>query len=246
VIGDFNLNQLFIFPLKDDAARRNFLVAALFYLATSIVPVLPLVFIFGYTARIMRRTINGEELRMPAWDDWETMLQDGILLFGVRFFYTLPLIIFVSPLWALAAFTPIFAQPSDTGDGLALLPLLILGIAMIVVLPISFAISVIVPAAEAHTALHSDFAAGFRVREWWAVFRANWSGFLLAFIIAMVSGVVIASIVGFAMITIVLICALPLILPGISAYTTLIMYVAFAQAYKDGKNRLDSSSRASA
>ncbi|MBV6396186.1 MAG: hypothetical protein HFACDABA_01779 [Anaerolineales bacterium] len=236
--GSLDIQQLLIFPLKDNEARKNFLIAALVYLAASIVPVVPVVFILGYVARILRQTINGEELRMPAWEDWETLLQDGILLFGVRLVYTLPLMIVLAPVYILAAFTPVFAQSGNTGDGPALLPLFILGIASIVILPISLAVGLIVPAAEAHTALHSDFAAGFRVREWWAVFRSNWRGFLLALIIAMLSGVVVTSIVGLAMITLVLICALPLILPGLSAYTTLIMYAAFAQAYKDGKNRL--------
>jgi hypothetical protein len=36
----------------------------------------------------------------------------------------------------------------------------------------------------------------------------------------------------------VLICLLPLVLPGIWMYISLIMYAAFAQAYKSGQEKL--------
>jgi hypothetical protein len=49
---------------------------------------------------------------------------------------------------------------------------------------------------------------------------------------------VLTFIVQIAMITIVLICLLPLVMPAISMYITLVMYTAYAQAYKDGRDKL--------
>ena len=63
-------------------------------------------------------------------------------------------------------------------------------------------------------------------------------GFVLAYLVSMVAGFVLTFIVQIAMITIVLICVLPFIMPAITFYITLVMYAAFAQAYKDGKDRL--------
>jgi len=40
------------------------------------------------------------------------------------------------------------------------------------------------------------------------------------------------------MFTIVLLCLLPLFLPAVSMYYTIVQYVAFTQAYKDGRDRL--------
>jgi hypothetical protein len=108
----------------------------------------------------------------------------------------------------------------------------------IFIFPLSLALGIIVPTAELHTIAHNDFAAGFRIREWQPIFRANWSGFVLAYLVSMVAGFVLTFIVQVATITIVLICVLPFIMPAITFYITLVMYTAFAQAYKDGKDRL--------
>jgi hypothetical protein len=39
-------------------------------------------------------------------------------------------------------------------------------------------------------------------------------------------------------VTVVLICLLPLVMPAISMYSAVIQYVAYAKAYKDGRDKL--------
>ena len=212
MLSNFNIEHILTFPFKETEDRKNFLIGILVYFASFIIPILPLIFAMGYIARIMRQVFNGETPHMPAWDDWESMFKDGLYLFGIRIVYTLPLIIILLPLF--------------------------FGIAMIFIFPLSLALGIIVPTAELHTIAHNDFAAGFRIREWRTIFRANWSGFVLAYLVSMVAGFVLTFIVQVAMITIVLICVLPFIMPAITFYITLVMYTAFAQAYKDGKDRL--------
>jgi len=238
MIGNIDLNQLFLFPLKDNEARKNFLIAMLVYLTAFIIPILPVLVVIGYTARIMRQVVNGEEPHMPAWDDWESMLKDGLYIFGVRIVYVIPLFLILFPLYMLMVFTPLFVENSNASEGMILAPFIIFLIAMVVIFPISLALGIILPAAEVHTAVQSDFAAGFRFREWWNIFRVNWTGFLLAYAIALAASMVLSTIIGFAMMTIILICILPLIMPAISAYLNLVMYAAFAYAYKEGKAKL--------
>lgn len=238
MIDNINLTQLFLFPIKDNEARKNFLITSLVYLVAFMIPIMPILLVMGYSARIMRQVVNGEELHMTAWDDWESMLKDGIYLFSVRIVYTLPLFLILFPLYLLMVFTPLFMETSNTKTELMMLPFLIFAIAMVVIFPLSLALGIILPAAEIHTVVNADFAAGFRIREWWNIFRANWTGFLLAYVISMVASMLLSTIIGFAMVTIVLICILPLIMPAISAYISLVMYAAFAYAYKDGKANL--------
>lgn len=239
MIGNFNIEQLLTFPFKETESRKNFLIGTLVYFASFIIPIVPLIFVMGYAARIMRQVVNGEEPHMPAWDDWESMLKDGLYLFGVRMVYTLPLLIIILPLYFAMMFLPLWLNSnSGSSDALVFLPFLIFGIAMIFIFPISLALGIILPTAEVHTIINNDFAAGFRIREWWQIFRANWVGFLLAYLISMVASFALTFIVQIAMITIVLICILPFIMPAITAYLTFVMYAAFAQAYKDGKSRL--------
>lgn len=239
MLGNFNIEQILTFPFKETESRKNFLIGTLVYFASFIVPILPLILAMGYTARIMRQAVNGEELHMPAWDDWESMLKDGLYLFGVRMAYTLPLLIILLPLFFGITFLPIWLDSnSGAGEALVILPFLFFGIAMIFIFPISLALGIILPTAEVHTIINNDFAAGFRIREWWRIFRANWVGFLLAYLISMVASVALTFIVQIAMITIVLICVLPFIMPAITAYLSFVMYAAFAQAYKDGQARI--------
>ncbi len=239
MLSNFNIEQILAFPFKETESRKNFLIGTLVYFASFIIPILPLIFGMGYIARIMRQVFNGEAPHMPAWDDWEAMLKDGLYLFGIRIVYTLPLIIILLPLFFGMMFLPIWLNSNPgSNNSLVLLPFLFFGIAMIFIFPFSLALGLIVPTAELHTIAHNDFAAGFRIREWWPIFRANWSGFVLAYLVSMVASFVLAFLVQVAMITIVLICVLPFIMPAITFYITLVMYTAFAQAYKGGKDRL--------
>ena len=235
MLNNLNLAELLTFPIKDAEARKNFLIITLVYFLSFIVPILPLLAAIGYTARIMREIVAGCSARMPAWDDWESMFKDGLILFGVRLVYAIPILVVFVPLFLGMAFLPFWFESSGGSDGQFAVIFLLFGLAMLFIFPLSLALGIIVPAAEVHTAIQNDFTAGFRFREWWPIFRANWVGFLLAYLIAMVGSMVLSTIVSIAMMTIILFCVVPFIMPAITAYLTLVMYAAFAQAYKDGK-----------
>lgn len=239
MLSNFNIEHILTFPFKEPESRKNFLIGTLVYFASFIVPIVPLILAMGYMARIMRMVFNGEPARMPNWDDWESMLKDGLYIFGVRLVYMLPLFVVMVPLFFGMTLLPLWLESNrGASEEFFLLLFPLMGIFMLILIPASLALGVIVPAAESHTVAESDFAAGLRFREWWPIFRANWGGFLLAFLISMVASFVLAFIVQIAMITIILICVLPFAMPAISFYLILVMYAAFAQAYKDGKDRL--------
>jgi hypothetical protein len=126
---------------------------------------------------------------------------------------------------------------SEADAFLALVPLVLAGVFMVVI-PLSFALGIVTFAAETHVVQTAEFAAAFRFREWWDIFRKNWGGFLLAFAISYGLSMVLTILAQIAIITIILICILPLMMPGIGMYTTLVMYTAIAKAYKDGKDGL--------
>ncbi len=238
-MGNFNIEQILFFPVRESESRKNFLIGTLIYFAGFIIPILPMILVMGYIARIMRQVFNGEEPRMPAWDDWESMLRDGAYIYGVRIIYTLPLLILIAPLFIGGMFLPLLADSSNDPNGFVIFfPFLLFGMLMLIIFPLSLALGIIVPAAEAHTISKTEFAAGFRVREWWSIFRANLGGFVIAYLIALIASFGLSLVVQIAMMTIILICILPLIFPAITLYSTLVMYAAFAQAYRDGKNKI--------
>jgi hypothetical protein len=106
------------------------------------------------------------------------------------------------------------------------------------IIPLSIPFALLVPAAEMHVVETDDFAAGFRVREWWPVFRANLSGFVAAFGIYYVAAMGLGIAVQLVAATVVLACLMFILFPFIAIYIVLIMHVTVAQAYRDGKMKL--------
>jgi hypothetical protein len=83
------------FPFTDPRWKNKFLIGGLLSLAGYAIPVLPLLFVYGYCAQIMRRIIvENEAPYLPEWEDWGKFLQDGLKLFGVGLVYSLPGLIF--------------------------------------------------------------------------------------------------------------------------------------------------------
>jgi hypothetical protein len=239
MLANFDLNHLLTFPIKEADARKHFLTGALVYLAAFIIPLIPIIFVTGYMMRIMRQVLGGEQPHMVAWDDWSGMFEDGVKLFGIRLVFLIPVFLFLCPLMGLSFGMPFILENADRyPNWIALIFPLLMGLFFLIFIPFSIVLGVILPVAEVHVADKGEFAAGFRIREWWPVFRANLGGFLLALGITYAITFGLGLIVQFAMFTLVLACLLPFILPALGMYTMLVMYPVFAQAYKEGRDRL--------
>ena len=153
--------------------------------------------------------------------------------------YLLPVFLLIIPVIGCAAFAPFLLEGKNAHANLfMLLTTLLPFLLMVLLMPFMLVLSIILPAAELHLVDRDEFAAAFRVREWWQIFRANWGGFLLALAIAYAVNFLTSMLLQIAMISLVLICALPVLLPALSMYMMLVMEVAFAQAYKQGKIQL--------
>ncbi len=235
-----DLNQIFLFPIKDAEARKHFLIGCAVSLAAFIIPVIPYLVLFGYAARIVKQIFNNESPHMTAWDDWGEMLKDGARMFGVRMIYSLPILILVIPLMIAGIGMPIVMENvnSAEADTVIIIFSMIMFATICLIIPISLPLAVIIPAAELYAVDKSEFAAGFRIREWWAVFRANTSGFIAAFGIYYIATMVLMFVFQIIMSTLILSCLMPILLPALTIYLTLIMYATIAQAYKVGKEKL--------
>jgi hypothetical protein len=236
----FDLKEIFMFPFKDEEARKHLLIGCLVALVSFIIPILPILVLFGYAVRIAKQVLNNESPHMIPWDDWGDLAKDGLKMFGVRMIFALPLLILLIPFILVATFFPVLMATSDSSniDGyMAIYMLLIFG-GMCLIIPLSIPIALITPAAEMYAIEKDDFAAGFRVREWWPIFRANLSGFIAAFAIYYVTSMVLAIAIQLIGATIILSCLLFVLFPFMTIYITLIMYATIAQAYRDGKLKL--------
>jgi len=239
----FDINHLFTFPFQDRESRKRFLLGCLLSMASFIIPILPWLVVSGYGAILIRQVLNGEKPHLVPWENWDVLLKDGARLFGIRLIYASPLILLMIPIFLLSFAFPLFPALTQNGDSHHLsMFLLVFSMAMtglfILIMPLSLAVGLIVPAAEIHVIAKDDFSAGFQVKEWWAIFKKNWGGFVVALAILYALMMVMSFAMQIMMFTIVLLCLLPLFLPAVSMYYTIVQYVAFTQAYKDGRDRL--------
>lgn len=240
MFNNVDINHLLVFSVKDAEARKHFLIGTLVYLLAFIIPILPLLVITGYMVRIVRQVLRGDKPHMEAWDNWQEMFLDGAKLFVIRLAYMLPFFILFIPFFlGMFAFPLLIESGNENLEQIAIFfPLLFMAVFMLI-MPLSIAVGLLIPVAEIHSVAENEIAAGFQIRAWWAIFRKNWGGFLLAFVISYAVSFVLMLITQFAMITIVLICALPVIMPAISLYIMLVMFTAFALAYKSGVEQLE-------
>jgi len=235
-----NLSQLLVFPFKDMLSRRYFIFACGIALASFIVPVIPYLALLGYTARIAKQVFNDQEPSMPVWEDWGGLLKDGARMFGVRMIYALPILILAIPLFLSGVALPFIMDNVNRADAdsvIIIFSLIMVG-GMCLLIPISLPLSVIIPAAEMHSVDKGSFAAGFHFSDWWKILRANLAGFIAAFVIFYFISILLGIVIQILAATLILICLLPILLPAVTAYSALIMYAAFAQAYKAGKDKL--------
>jgi hypothetical protein len=239
----FDLKELFYFPFKDADSRKHLLIGALISLGAFIIPILPIILLMGYTIQIAKQVMNNESPRMVAWDNWSDLFKDGLKVFGIRFIYSLPIIVLFLPLMIVSFILPIVTSNSNSSsaDPLFAVFMGIFALSMCILIPLSIVLAFVIPAAEMHVIEKDDFAAGFRFREWWAIFRANMGGFIAAFAIYYLAGMALAIITQILMVTVILACLVPIILPATTIYIMLIMYATVAQAYRDGKAKLAQS-----
>lgn len=235
-----DLNQVFTFPLKDAEARKHFLIGCVVSLTAFIIPILPYFVLYGYAIRIAKQIMNNESPHMIAWDDWEGMFKDGARVFGIRIIYSLPILILAIPLFISMFVLPILGGTLSNSELNAFLPIFMM-IAfgtICLLIPISLPLTVIIPAAEMYMVDKDEFAAGFRVREWWTIFHANISGFIAAFAIYYLSSMVLGFAIQIVGATLIFACLLFFLIPAITPYILLIKYATIAQAYKAGIEKL--------
>jgi hypothetical protein len=235
-----DLKELLYFPFKDSDSRKYFLIGSLISISAFIVPILPYFLLTGYAVLIAQQVFRGESPRMVAWDDWGDMVKNGARVFGVRIVYSLPIIILILPMIITSILLPVFISNSSTpeSDPFFFVFMGVFALTMCLVIPVSIASALFIPAAEMHVIDKDEFSAGFRIREWWAVFRANMGGFIAAFAIYYLISMALAIVIQILMATLFLACLVPILLPAVTMYIVLIMYVSIAQAYREGKAKL--------
>jgi len=244
-VGIGPVESILKFPFGDPQWQNKFLVGSVLSAAGVVIPLLPLVFVYGYGVAVMRRAVRGEGLSLPEWDDWGALGRDGLWALLAGFVYLLPalLVFFVSMglYMAFALGMPVlFALLDDPAAALGLGILAPFGamgllfLAMFVGMVLALLGMIPLPAAIAHGVASGEPAAAFRLREVWAWIKANKWGYFTAWVIVAGLGAVLYTVLMAGYYTLVLICLMPLLSAPLLFYVTVVGMGLFGTVYAAG------------
>ena len=180
--GSIDFGRTFTFVTEDPDWITKVLVGGLFTLLSAILVGIP--FVLGYWARMVKAVAAGQARPLPAWDDLGGIFSDGLRLLGVYLVYVLGLALALGLVGGVVMI-PLFAMGAvDRGEGVAA-ALGGIGILLFyaVVLLVSLAAMVYLPAALLRSVLRDSFAEGFAAREVVAFIQANLGNYALALVI---------------------------------------------------------------
>lgn len=233
------LKNLFSFPFRDPDWKNKFLIGSALAFAGMVIPVIPLLPVLGYYARVFRQGVQNESPdRLPAWGDWGDLFLDGLRVFCSVLLFYLPSLVVGAVGWTLymgSVFGISFAaQRNSTAAGPGLIVLAafaIFFISMAVASLLGILALLVMSPAQAHMLMARRFGALFEVGEWWRILRANFGGFLLALGVLGVLYFVI--LVGWQILyfTVILCLVTPLLIAPLTFYGGLVFYRLVGQAY---------------
>jgi hypothetical protein len=182
-----DIGKAFTYMFDDDQWITKILIAAaitLIGVAFGIL-VIPAILAFallgGYGVEITRRVIDKRSPVLPEWDDWGTLLLDGLKVWVIGIVYALPVIILglcLSPLTAVAG---------DSSQGLASLFSSVLGCLNFLW---GIVMGLLIPAAIAFFVVEGQISAAFRFGDVFAFVRDNFATYLVVLVIAWVAGLI--------------------------------------------------------
>jgi hypothetical protein len=241
------LSQLLVFPFQDKDWVKK-VIGVGFLLLIGFIPVLPIVLLLGYLAEIIQQiVVEGNPPELPDWDDLSKFFQEGFRLFGVGAVYMIPstllLLVGYAGFFVPIVFVETGAVSDAQGGGLILLGYLagmgLMGIGSLLL----FFTWLFLPLAGCHAAVKEDFKAAFKFRELGEIFKANWGGFLLAFMILIGGGVIIYYGSYFLVLTVILCCLYPFIICFLGAYLAVVGAALFGVTYRDAVTQLTVSNQ---
>jgi hypothetical protein len=125
--------------------------------------VVPTFFVLGYSMRVVRRTMRGDE-EPPVFDDWGDLLVDGLKAFAIVFVYGLIPAVVATAFGVFGVLGIVGGAGADSG-GLAALGSVTILLGMLVAFLFGLAAAYVTPAALANYAETDRIGAGFDFGE---------------------------------------------------------------------------------
>lgn len=203
------------------------------------IPFLPYIVLMGYMARIMKEmVINDRSPFLPEWSDFNQLFKDGVKLLAVYLLYSLPIMLLVGIGYSAFLFPVLTAEIASVGGRLETMMIILGYLVGFGLMGIGFlfgvAGGVFIPVVLCRVAVEGEIRAAFEFRESWNVLRANWSGFLLAYLVVIGASMIAYYGTQILILTIILCCLYPFVISLVGAYISVVSSALIADAYRDG------------
>lgn len=243
--------QAVFFPFRGKNWGVKLLIGSALALASCIIPLLPAIPLMGYYAGIMKKVIlQDADPELPEWNDWGALILDGLKVGGVILIYMLPAIFLVVGgyiLFFVLNFSFAFSTAGDPYSGYYPDPSRFFGSMVgmfggMLVVYLGFFLAMLtallLPPALGNLIAKGDFAAAFRIREWWPLLKANWTGYILAIAIGFGGMYLLYAGIMFLYVTVVLCFLLPFAICILSYLLGAIQSSLSSIAYRDSLRKL--------
>ena len=236
---EISIKEILRFPFQSQDWQKKFILGSLMVFANSLIPFVPLLLLGGYYLSIMKKTLFDEELALPAWEDWESYLKDGLRGLAVYFVYFLPsMIVGFLGMLIYFGFLFIFSLESNAlyEPGLVIGLWVFMGLMFLcIALSMLFGVlgSIPTPLATARMLKEDRLTAAFELRTLLQILHANRWGFAVAWIVSIG---LLGSFYFFFMIiysSMILCCLLPILSAPIIFYIGSVTSALFGATYQE-------------
>ena len=178
--NQFDFAKPFTYVFDDPRWMQKVLIGGLFYLAGFLI--IGWFFVLGYLARVARNLISDQPTPLPEWDDLGGFFNDGARLIGVVLVYILPVIFVIAVMMI-----PSIAMTSIDNEAAQFFGSSMAGCLWCLMVPLSLAIMVFMPASLLFAAVEQRLGAGFDFARIWPFIRNNIGNYLLAVVVYLVA-----------------------------------------------------------
>ncbi len=240
------------FPFQGKNWGIKILIGSAISLANYILPVIASIPLLGYYGQIMKGIIlRDEDPELPEWNDWGALFMDGLKMLGVSIIYMLPSIVLMFGGYILMivmnfAFLDSSSyshNPAATTQFLWGSMLSMFGGMIVFWIGVLAALLtwLFLPPALANMIAKGDFGAAFRLKEWWPIFKSNFSGYLLMLALMMGLAYLLMIVIQTLYFTVVLCFLMPLAMVFLGFVLGAIYFSLFAVTYRDGVRNLSAA-----
>jgi hypothetical protein len=187
--GTLDFGRAFQFVFEDPNWVQKILIGGLFYLLSMLLVGLP--FVIGYTLRVVRNAAHGLARPLPEWEDLGGIFAEGMRGVGLYLVLLIGALLLPGALGCVLALMGGALSSTSGGEnaGAAMAAVGIMFFYALIIL-VSLAIGLYMPAAFARMVVYDRFGAGFEFAENLAFIRRNIINYLLVIVIHLVTSFV--------------------------------------------------------